>query len=141
MGILECILKPKTSKVPFQAKASCSLGGGSACTSDIFTVPSGKLAVVEYASVIASLPVDNGVRASVRTTLNSVEVDHQLYGSEVSPVPVIGGRRGMSAGQVVRLYADPETTIRMTGGTLGSNTGGIEVSVNFTISGHLVDMP
>jgi len=122
-------MKPRTSIEPFQAKASCNLGGGLGCTSDIFTVPSGKLAVVEYASVIASLPVDNGVRASVRTTLNSVEVNHQLYGSEVSPVPVIGGRRGMAAGQVVRLYADPETTIRMTGGTLGSSTTGIDVRV------------
>jgi len=126
---------------PFQAKTSCRLGGGSGCTSDIYTVPSGKRAVVEYASVIASLPVDNGVRVSVRTTLDSVEVNHQLYGSEVSPVSVIGDRRGMTAGQVVRLYADPETTIRMTGGTLGSSTAGIDVSVEFTISGHLVDMP
>ena len=134
-------MKLRTSKEAFQAKASCNLGGGSGCTSDIFTVPLGKRAVVEYASVSASLPVDNGVRASVRTTLNSVEVEHHLYGSEVSPVPVIDGRRGMAAGQVVRLYADPETTIRMTGGTLGSSTTGIEVRVEFTISGHLVDMP
>lgn len=134
-------MKSRSSIEPFQAEASCSLGGGSSCTADIFTVPSGKLAVVEYASVSASLPTDNGVRASVRTTLNSVEVNHQLYGSEVSPVPVSGGRRGMTAGQVVRLYADPETTIRMTGGTLGSSTTGIEVHVEFTISGHLVDTP
>jgi hypothetical protein len=47
----------------------------------------------------------------------------------------------MTAGQVVRVYADPGTTISMTGGTLGSPTPGIDVLVEFTISGHLVDMP
>jgi hypothetical protein len=142
-------MKPKTTKCQiidpateaFQAKASCDLGGGSGCTSDLFTVPLGKRAVVEYASVIASLPVDTGVRASVRATLDSVEVEHHLYSSVVSPVPILGGTRVMTAGQVVRVYADPGTTIRMTGGTLGSPTPGINAFVEFSISGHLVDMP
>ena len=83
------IIDPATEA--FQAAASTSLGGGSASSSDIFTVPPGKRAVVEYASVIASLPVDTGVRATINTTLNSVEVRHHLYSSEVSGVPVIGG--------------------------------------------------
>ncbi|MEN8131533.1 MAG: hypothetical protein ABFS45_15340 [Pseudomonadota bacterium] len=140
IGVVQ-IIDPAT--VAFQATASCSLGGGSGCGSDIFTVPLGKRAVVEYASVVASMPVETGVgvSAQITTTLDSVEVSHQLYSSEVSPISVMDGRRGMTAGQLVRVYADPETTIRMNGGTRGPSTPGINVSVDFSISGYLVDMP
>jgi hypothetical protein len=87
------IIDPATEA--FQAAASTSLGLGSGSSSDIFTVPPGKRAVVEYASVVAQLPVNTGVRATINTTLNSVEVHHHLYSSEVSGVPVTGGGKGL----------------------------------------------
>jgi len=120
---------------PFQASGNCGLGFGAGCTASLYTVPPDKRAVVEYASASVNLPETNhGASGSVRTTIGGTEINHHL------PTPIYTPNGGVVvAAATVRLYADPGTEIRMTGGTLGNNTEGNNVFVFFTVSGYLVD--
>jgi len=131
-GIVE-IIEPAIEL--FQAESTCNTNGSGCTSENMFTVPTGKFAIVEYASARAYLPANNALGAGVRTTLNSVELLHKLSDSVVSPI-----ERSIGIGQQVRLYADPGTVITMTGGTNGDAVPSF-FTVYFTISGHLVDLP
>jgi len=120
---------------PFQAVGSCTTNGSWCTSEDMFTVPTGKMAIVEYASASSTLPANNALAASVRTTLNSVEVAHGLFSSDVSST-----KRSIHIGQQVCLYADAGTVIRMSGGPAGYDILR-DKTIEFTISGRLVDLP
>ena len=118
---------------PFQAAGSCSLGGGCCCGNNVYTVPSGKRAVVEYVSAqCPQFPSGFGCAGFVQTTLNGVMVSHSLRA-----VPASNGTFN-TVGQQVRIYGDAGTVITAGGYSTGGPATG---TINLAISGYLVDLP
>jgi hypothetical protein len=129
---------------PFQGATSCSttissVTGG--CAQQVFNVPVGKRAVIEYFTGTATLNVGPGglfVFPTVQTTIGGTAVVHG-----VSVLPLVSTNLGAATqwGQQVRLYADSGAIF------VGVSFGGTGVAVtgtanfNFDISGYLVDVP
>ena len=115
------------ARQPVQAFAFCSTTAGAfGCFNDIFAVPVGKRLVIEYASMDASLMPGDALRGSIITSVGGEQLEHRL-----TPTPP-AINTSTSAGQEVRLYADPETTVHVHG--VRSNSDGHGVFI-FTISG------
>ena len=75
-----------------------------------FTVPAGKRYVIEYASGLVRIPAGQQLRMTMMTQLNGQNMFHYV------PM-VLQQRAGASgiwaAGQPVRLYADPGSTVQI----------------------------
>jgi len=99
-----------------------------------FTVPAGKLLVIEYVSGNAFVDIGEAVVFSVSTTVNGVFANHQLV---LTPVGPSGGfAKGYTASQSLILYADPETDVTIYVG----NTLGGRATMHTSISGYLIDL-
>jgi hypothetical protein len=122
---------------PFQAGQACTgLSGSSGCKVTIFTVPTGKRAVIEYFSGIAILPVGLVVSPFLHTTQIGLGTRSHFVPTTSPAYP--NAPSGITTwGQQVRLYADPGTAIDGSG--IASASAGF--TVDFTISGYLVDVP
>jgi hypothetical protein len=131
---------------PVQAFAQCattSIG----CVPTFYTVPLGKRLVIEYASMsVCGLP---GVAAqlTISTMISGAFVQHVLNTAPPASSPgssAIGCNSGLassntSIGQVVRLYADPGTSVLVEGDRADGVAG--NASFSFSMSGYLVDVP
>ena len=121
----------------FQATGGCN--GPASCTTTIFTVPTGKRAVIEYFSGAANIlgPQDGRpFTVFLRIQMGGGPPIHHFV--PMSPVFSSGTQSGITGwGQQVRLYADSGTAIEGT----GSDGSFDVVASEFTISGYLVDVP
>jgi hypothetical protein len=108
---------------------------GFVASGDGFTVPGGKILVIEHVSVwTRMLTGQQMVRASVRTTANGQQVTHDIrpefVGADSGPADV------HLAAEDLRLYADPGTTVFLLV-ERNTTTGGAPVEIG--VSGYLVD--
>ena len=122
------------AKQPFQAAVSFSIGSGqSAGSATITHVPAKKRLVIEYISAEKILPVNNlAGEFEIATVLGGPPpVTHTLFFS-----PQTNGAQGLS--QLVRFYADPQTSVDIQVLREGATTQA--VTVRAAISGHLVNV-
>ncbi len=109
----------------------------------IYTVPAGKLLIIEDASaqavnsatasilgnpgIVDSVPVNLSLRTNPTGTITFGSADHVIVGGV--GLPIAGGRK-------VKAYAAPGTEVLF---LLGGCT--VKVNTNVHFSGHLVDFP
>jgi hypothetical protein len=108
----------------------------------ITTVPAGKRLVIEYCSLIATMPVGQTIfNARIGTQLLDSNNGSTLYHVlTVSAQGSDGLRDFFSVSQELRLYADPGTTVfcaAQRSSPIGSNPG----SFGCAISGYFVSLP
>lgn len=127
------------AKQYIQLQTSCTNLTG-ACEPSIYTVPTGKILIIEFASVEASLPAGQSVRLILQVLsdpLGSSFVNHYLPWSDPAPTASgIGGNFAM-VGQNIRAYASAGNVIRTVAERTDAFTG--TASATFSISGYLVD--
>ncbi len=113
---------------PFQVTLIPYSGTLSSST-DSFTVPAGKRAVIDYYSAqLRGVPTGDTGAATLITTVNKVTAYYPLIVLQSTPVP---------ANQVPRIYADPGSTVTVLAQQFGpSNSSGAAV----VLSGHYVDV-
>ena len=112
---------------------NCTVDEGGGCLRLIYTVPAGKRLVIEYASMKARITDAQVSRMSMYTTVGDQEVLHYL--TPTPPSTIDNGET--SAGQQVRLYADPGTSVLVAGDPFDSDAISF---FSFTISGYLLDV-
>jgi hypothetical protein len=94
-----------------------------------FAVPAGKRLVIEYVSGTC-LTFPNG-SASITATTNGTRLSHQFTSHVINPLPTGTPQVAYATfGDLVKIYADPGTTVSLDGGT--------DVCLNLTLSGKLV---
>ena len=100
-----------------------------------FTVPAGKLLVIEFVSAAVGIDQGSVPIFSVTTTVNGVPVSHQLLTNPVGPGG--GYAQTYSVSQNMRLYAAPGTEVILYAGRTLGGRGAMHVS----LSGYLVPAP
>jgi len=131
------------ARQPVQVRLTCSMENPQvACLGNqiIYTVPQGKRLVIEYASMVARVPEGQSVSMLIQVPSSGggLAVTHYLPLSAPSHDGVFAGGPFTSIGQQVRAYADPGSNVVVNG--LRNNGAGAG-SYEFSISGHLVDIP
>jgi hypothetical protein len=96
----------------FQAAVEITLPNGTGGQNGFVAVPQGKRLVIEYASGEAFLPTGQKGLFSVITTLQGATTGTRHY-LQTQPMGKFGAPDYFRAGQVVRLYADPGTTVML----------------------------
>jgi hypothetical protein len=122
------------AKQPFQAAVRFSIDvGQSAGSASIAQVQANKRLVIEYISCEMILPVNNlAGEFLIATVLGAPPpISHRLFFN-----PLTNGAQGLS--QLVRFYADPQTSVEIEVLREGATT--LAVTVDAAISGHLVDV-
>ncbi len=104
------------------------------CDETIYTVPAGKRLVIEYASMVAEIPVGQVASWTISTFVGGRLERHRF--PQTPPSVAFNNVNATESGQQVRIYADPGTNVKA-GGIPNSGSG----PFTFTISGHLVDVP
>lgn len=106
----------------------------------IYTVPAGFRLVIEYMEVRGSLYSGEAARGGISTMVNSRRSWHYIMTPPamylLSGAPLVNMRT--SAGQMVRIYADPETDVV---GQLSRTDGTGDASLALTINGYLQPVP
>jgi hypothetical protein len=128
------VVRNQPTSTPFQASRACVVVQVSV-QCDLYTVPAGKRAVIEYFSFShgargADVPGFD-MRPALFTTVSGTTIR-----SFIQPLVVMGPSEG-GTGQVVRLYADPGTTV--VARVIAGSVAGFDAL--FSISGVLVDVP
>jgi len=126
------------TRVPFQVRFGANvMDGVGAIIQDLFTVPEGKRAVIEFASGLNKVPVGQTVLDFlIETRLNGDDVDagHRFI---VQSIPGTTPATFVVSG-TAKLYADPGTIVKLrvirTNGTAGL------FSTSVTVSGYLEDV-
>ncbi len=117
---------------PFQASWGIPFDNGDGN----IPVPSGKRLVFEFASIDVTVNADCRVGfVSVTTKVGDAAVGHHV---PITGHHTFGTRNVEVTGQVVKLYADPETTANVNFGVAGNNCNPIGV---ISVSGYLEDVP
>lgn len=128
-------------QTPFQASATCTFTEGDLCNTDIYVVPNGKRAVIEYVSGYSWLPRLSKLIIGVHTTIDGNQVLHRVSGSPVDDVQTWEGEmyKEKNIGAMVKLYAEQNTPIVMSGALTVHGEGVASHTMYFTVSGYLVD--
>ena len=132
---------------PVQATQTCTTTA-IGCGGTLYTVPSGKRLVIEYASLsVCALP-GQSAQLSISTTLGGAAVEHFVNiappaagpgSTSIGCNPLVNTGSSLTAvGQSVRLYADAGTLVGANADRT-SNVG--DANFTFSISGYLVDVP
>ena len=124
------------ARQPFHESVVLNLGVDDSNESGFIFVPPGKRLVIEYASADALMPVGQRMKIFIRTTLSGNPRDHFLV---LYRQGAMSGFDNLTAGQEVRLYADPGTSVTIQAVRLASTGSGMTAKV--TISGYFVDVP
>jgi len=124
------------ARQPFQQSVSLNLGNDEPFAIGFIFVPAGKRLVIEYASADAQMASDQRVKISIRTTLNIFPKIHFLV---MHYQGTFSGFDTLVAGQEVRLYADPGTSVAVQVVRLATSGSGLTATV--AISGYFVDVP
>jgi len=125
-----------TDYVPFVARAFCTNTPGSSCAGTL-TLPTNKVTVLEYVSVACDklAPGDRLAGLSFGLTTQGLQGYHFLQlpvAASIGDAPV----QGAGTGQVVRLYADPNTQITVSAAAYpGQGTASL-VRCTFSFSGQ-----
>ncbi len=120
----------------FQHAGICEATDVANC-STTFTVPSGKLLVIETVTAGVSVPPGDKATAHIATDQDGIGLFHDLP-LQLVATDFLGSGFDMFQGiQLIRLYADPGTTVTFEAFRAGSAAGG--TIGHFTISGYLVD--
>ncbi|HTC92371.1 MAG TPA: hypothetical protein VK699_02830 [Terriglobales bacterium] len=117
----------------FQTSLSCatSPGLGSNCTA-AFNVPAGKQLMVEYLQVVSKGNVANGMHHFEIQTIVSGQPLTYFYGPGNKLLSDTA-----SDDRLVRIYADPGSTVQLTG---VQGMPGPGITFNLLLSGHLIDV-
>jgi hypothetical protein len=120
---------------PFQHPFGLDWPDGEGLVFSNFAVPAGKRLVIEYASLFAYLPDAQTMFVRIFTSAGGAGVVHNLAVQRQEDYGVL---KQFGAAHLVKLYADPGTTVQVQAGRLGS-TGTANCTV--TLSGHFEDVP
>lgn len=123
------------ARQPTQGGGSMTIDSGKISESaSIYSVPAGKVLVIEHFSAECSMPAAGvAMMARIFTIAGGIAKSHGLPLSPPSIAPITF----TSVGSPVRLYADPSTTVgAAVFRTHEAGAAGCDVS----ISGHLVDL-
>lgn len=133
---------------PFQYSSNCVTSGsglsGARCDIGSHLVPSGKLLVIEFASVQGCLTAGQSFRLGIGANAGGGFATHALVPSPEAPTPSAttgcngAGTSLTAAAQVVRIYAVGGTSVFLSG-QRNSDQG--PASFFATISGHYEDVP
>ncbi len=124
------------ARQPFQAAVEISMPDGTGGQNGFVTVPANKRLVIEYASGEAFMPTGQKCLFSVITTIGGASTGTRHY-LDSDALGKFGAPDYFRAGQVVRLYADPKTTV-MLRADRDVATG--TATARMSISGYLVDL-
>jgi hypothetical protein len=124
------------ARQPFQAAVEITMPDGTEGQNGFVTVPAKKRLVIEYASGEAFVPTGQKAVFSVFTTIGGAPTGTQHY-LHTDAMGNFGAPDYFRAGQVVRLYADPGTTV-MLRADRDLATG--SALARMSISGHLVNV-
>jgi hypothetical protein len=125
---------------PFQINRSFTMNSGVGLANGlVYTVPSGKVFVIEYANVSSTLPNDQDINSS-RILVESVSGPINSY--PLMPIATNNGQNGFtqwSFSDQVRLYA--VNSLSFVTGRAGATSSPLgSVTVRVALSGHLVDL-
>jgi hypothetical protein len=123
------------ARQPFQAAVQIDMPAGTGGQNGFVTVPTGKRLVMEYASGEAFMPTGQKCLFSVITTIGGASTGTRHY-LESNAVGKFGAPDYFQAGQVVRLYADPGTTVML---RADRDIAAGDATARLSISGYLVD--
>jgi hypothetical protein len=139
-------LKPKCTPVcevnnpdkhPFQANVDISLPTGTEGQNGFVIVPAGKRLVIEHVSGQAFIPSGQKALFSVIVSLQG-QITGTWHYLESTAIGAFGGQDCFQCGRLVKLYADPGTTVMLrTDRDSPAGTG----QSRMTLSGHLVSVP
>jgi len=122
------------ARQPFSLFQSCSTtaGGTQICTTS-FNVPANKALVIEYVSVLCfGFGNPNPARSTITTTAGGATVPYNFLRGDPSPI----FNNEFQSNALVRIYADPGTTVTLTGTQSGNGS-----NFQFSLSGHYVNVP
>jgi hypothetical protein len=122
-------------RTPFQLELQVAVPDGFGGNNGFFTVPDGKRLVIEYASASGSSSNQDTLLYSIGTQDSSgAVVNHFLPATQLLDS---GVTRFSIAGQTVKLYSEPASSVNLRVDRLG--TTGAD-NVFFSISGYLEDL-
>ena len=124
------------ARQPFQAAVEITMPNGTEGQNGFVTVPAKKHLVIEYASGEAFVPTGQKALFSVITTIGGAPTGTRHY-LDTDAMGKFGAPDYFRAGQVVRLYADPGTTV-MLRAERDFATG--DALARISISGYLVNV-
>ncbi|MGH9788793.1 MAG: hypothetical protein ACRD4U_08855 [Candidatus Acidiferrales bacterium] len=122
---------------PFQADISTTIEDGQFATANvtIANVPPSKRLVIEHVSFKGVLPVGQKF-TGVMVDLSGPGKIHFLV---AAPQGSVGSFDVFAASQPLRMYADPGTTVAVS--AFRTDAAGSSGSLDFNLSGYLVDVP
>lgn len=124
------------ARQPFQAAVEITMPAGTGGQNGFVTVPANKRLVIEYASGEAFMPTGQKCLFSVITTIGGASTGTRHY-LDSDALGKFGAPDYFRAGQVVRLYADPKTTVMLRADRdIATGTA----TARMSISGYLVDV-
>jgi len=127
---------------PFQFSSGLvEVPSGTQSQSVFFSVPAGKLLIIEFIAGFATLPLGQFMQGSISTSVISTLADYAITAvkagthAEVADIFVFTHQ--------VHLYADPETQVAISIARLGpqSTAAPGAYSYRLSVSGQLVDKP
>lgn len=122
------------ARQPFSTFQTCSTnsGGTQECTA-IFNVPANKQLVIEYVSILCfGFGNPNPARSTITATTGGSSVPYRFLRGDPSPI----FNNEFQSNSLVRIYADPGTTVTLTGTQNGNGS-----SFQFSLSGYFVNVP
>lgn len=125
------------ARQPFQASFNVTPADNVCFGQTTFQIPAKQELVIEYASATAFIPgAGQGVLYTVETTAGGANVPHHLF-----TTPPVNAAGIVAVSQLVRVYADPGTTVTVTFSELGGFCGNGVSQVGMELSGFLVNVP
>lgn len=122
--------------IPFQIIAQNGDSNLQGLSVEIFVVPAGKRLIIEYVGWQATVDPGEVANARISTRVGGNFTNHRL-GTLAVGNPGVNGGVIMEDGKLVKLFADPETTVN---GVVFTGPNGTVENVIFSISGSLVDV-
>ena len=106
-----------------------------AAETPIYTVPSGKQLIIEFASMEAALPVGQTARMGIQIISGAAWFAHVLTMSSPTNDGLFTGAHYTSVAQLVRIYADEGQTVQIWVQRSDGSNG--SASATLAITGHL----
>jgi hypothetical protein len=103
----------------------------------IYTVPSGKQLIIEFASMEAALPVGQTARMGIQILSGGAWFAHVLTMSAPTNDGLFTGGHYTSVAQLVRIYADEGQTVQIWVQRSDGSSG--SASATLAITGHLIE--
>jgi hypothetical protein len=118
----------------FVAEGGCNLTGSYSCTTSIYTVPTGKVAVIESVSGLCNLDSGTALYLAYLSSGTSVVV----ISTPSPPIATIGGGVSVSFGQNLKTYISGPASPLVLNYYTNATQSGIVNSCRGIVSGYLV---